>query len=101
MLLTSIESRAAMPHMPTQLGAPGWVNFINCIKTFPRQSQVDYMARGWDGITTHYGGLADFIKTFGAGYNNVYNFQFNFAFFQHRGSTVAAIQQLFGYVALY
>ncbi|KZM19910.1 hypothetical protein ST47_g9206 [Ascochyta rabiei] len=62
----------------------------------PQRSAVDFMSSGWDGATTVYSGLEQFIRTFGTGYPNIYNYQFDFAVFQHRKTTNVAIRQYFG-----
>ncbi|KAH6616350.1 hypothetical protein C7974DRAFT_442015 [Boeremia exigua] len=89
-------SRNPLPHCPTHNAGRNWVPFIERIKTMPQGSAVDYMIRGWDGTTTVYSGLEHFVRTFGAGYSNIYNYQFDFVVFQHRESTRIPLQQLFG-----
>lgn len=60
---------------------------------------MDFLVRGWDGITTHASGLYQFIRRFGSGPNtsDQQRLHFRFVYFQPRRCTGAQLQDLFGH----
>jgi hypothetical protein len=93
------SSRLAVPDQAVGAVDVVWGDFLRAMNGLPISTSVDFLVRGWDGLTSQTYGLRNFILRYGSGPQCMQGgrrLNFRFVFFQPRESTGAVLQWLFG-----